>query len=377
MHLPLLERRTPELETCAFCPKLSRAACPVSSADGRETTTPWGKMSASYFVARGAVEATREQAWPAWACTGCFACRQACESKNDVAGTLLDARADFLGAGLAPVEAETIVARHGVRTGESDRGLAGAIERARARGAQVEDGATTKLLVGCLTARRSTANADVAADTIVATAALLDGPVAVVDGCCGAPLRMAGDRAGFVAAARSMVARVAGTTHGAGGARLVVADAGCAHAIARRYPEAGVAHDTMVVHLAELAAEQLRRIAPLVAPPPTLRLHDSCALGRGLGVYEAPRLVLSRLLGRAPEEFARRREEATCSGGGGALPVTYRQNARAIAEARRVEHREAGGGGIATTCASSRAMLEADGTPVVDLATLLARSFGR
>ncbi|MEO7094874.1 MAG: (Fe-S)-binding protein, partial [Polyangiales bacterium] len=65
MQLPLLGRRIPELETCAFCPKLSRAACPVSNADGRETTTPWGKMTAAYLVARDAVEPTKEQASPA------------------------------------------------------------------------------------------------------------------------------------------------------------------------------------------------------------------------------------------------------------------------------------------------------------------------
>src|SRR5437588_281466 len=120
MRLPVVENgakalladRNVELETCAYCPKLSRAACPVSNADGRETTTPWGKMSAGFLLSRGAVEATKEQASPPWACTGCFACREACDLRNDVAGTLLDVRAAMMLEGLAPSAAVRVAARH-------------------------------------------------------------------------------------------------------------------------------------------------------------------------------------------------------------------------------------------------------------------------
>jgi Fe-S oxidoreductase len=386
MHLPLLERRTAELETCAFCPKLSRAACPVSAADGRETTTPWGKMTASYLLAKDAVEASPEQAFPPWACTGCFACRQACDLRNDVAGTLLDARADLMRAGLAPEAATRVVERHKERTAASDAGLAAAVERARARGANVAKigskeaaRAELRLVVGCLSSRAKVEEGgdDVAADAIVATAALAKVEIAVVPGCCGAPLRMAGDRAGFIGAGRLLAERAQGAKH------LVVADAGCAHAIARRYPEVGVELPAAleVLHLSELAARHLTRIpAPKAdsddqsAP---VRYHDACTLGRGLGVYEAPRAVLTRVLGRAPDEFAWRREWASCSGGGGLLPSTYPENAAGIADARRTQHRELGGGAIVTTCGSSRKNLAKDGTEVHDLATMICRALGK
>jgi Fe-S oxidoreductase len=383
MQLPLLGRRTPELETCAFCPKLSRAACPVSNADGRETTTPWGKMTAAYLVARDAVEPTKEQASPAWACTGCFACKKSCDLNNDVAGTLLDARADFTNAGLAPDESNRVIERHKTRTAEADVGLAAAIDRARARGASVatspETIAATKvrLVVGCLSSRtgvETKTGDDVAADAIVATAALAGEPIAVVSGCCGAPLRMAGDRTGFVAAGRALADRVRGAT------MLVAADAGCAHAIARRYAEVAVdlPGGLEVLHLTELAARNLQRIpAAGASSAEEVRYHDACALGRGLSVYEPPRAVLTRLLGRAPAEFARRRDEATCAGGGGLLPVTYGENAALIAEARREQHRDCGGGSIVTTCASSKKTMSRDGTRVLDVATLLCRALER
>ncbi len=348
MQLPLLERRKPELETCAFCPKLSRAVCPVSNADGRETTTPWGKMSASYLLARGAVEATPEQAWPAWACTGCFHCKQACELKNDVAGTLLDARADLTAAGLAPAASTRVLERHALRTAELVAKIDAAIERARARGVRVEPGAT-KLVIGCLSPRFDGPNAegdDPAADAIVAAARLNDGAIDVVRGCCGGPLRLAGDRDGFVAAARAFADRIAGAR------TLVVADSGCAYMIARRYGEVGasLASTIEVVHLVELAARALPRLRALPIEG-SVRYHDACHLGRGLGVFEPPRAVLSAILGRAPDEFARNREEASCAGGGGLVPLTNPSNARGIAELRLEQHRGLGGGAIATTCA--------------------------
>jgi len=52
-RLPLLEARRAELELCAYCPKLCRAACPVSNAEPREVLIPWGKMTTAYFMARG------------------------------------------------------------------------------------------------------------------------------------------------------------------------------------------------------------------------------------------------------------------------------------------------------------------------------------
>ncbi len=371
---PLLEKRRAELETCAFCPKLSRAVCPVSNADGRETTTPWGKMSSAYLLARGGVELTPEQAWPPWACTGCFACREACDLKNDVAGTLLDARAELMSAGVAPEPAKRVVARHGERTSDADRGLDGAIERARARGAVVDAHAPVKLLVGCFACRMGgngrdgrDGEDDPPADAIVATSRLVGGAIDVVHGCCGAPLRNAGDREGFVRAAKELAATVEKAT------LFVVADSGCAHAIAKRYRDVEVSVSAEILHLVELAARELPRLRRLPIEG-TVRYHDACHLGRGLGVYDAPRTVLSAILGRAPEEFARSREAATCAGGGGLVPITSRATADAIADERLTQHDALGGGAVATTCGSSRKLMSRGGTRVYDLTTLIARA---
>src|SRR6516225_8592315 len=111
-RLPTLEASKATLERCVFCPKLCRSACPVSNAEPRETLTPWGKMSMAYFAANGSVPVQESFAAPAWACTGCFACRESCEHRNDVAGTLYLARSEFVREGVAPLGATKAIARY-------------------------------------------------------------------------------------------------------------------------------------------------------------------------------------------------------------------------------------------------------------------------
>ncbi len=353
-RLPLLEARRGALENCVFCPKLSRSACPVSNAEPRETLTPWGKMSMAYFVANGSVPMTESFAEPAWACTGCFACRESCDHKNDVAGTLLAARAALVANHVAPEGARRVIARFASFQERNTRGV-----RELSRRPGVRTDAPTTLIVGCTYVHHARPSAEAVVD---AACVLADG-ASLAETCCGLPLLNAGDAAGFAQKARELAREVRGKR------RIVVADAGCAHALRVRYPEHGVDVGAEVDVLVELAARNLGRLRT-VGRGEVVRYHDPCHLGRGLGVYEAPRAVLTRVVGRAPEEFDERRERAACSGGGGALPVTMPDNARAIA-ARRVA--EGSGTTIVTGCASSLVQLRRAGATAEDLGTWIAR----
>ena len=66
------------LDTCTFCPKLCRFACPVAEAERRETVTPWGLMSRANFVRKGQVPLDVETAAIFEHCTGCGRCTQNC-----------------------------------------------------------------------------------------------------------------------------------------------------------------------------------------------------------------------------------------------------------------------------------------------------------
>jgi Fe-S oxidoreductase len=361
-RLPTLAARQDTLEKCVFCPKLCRSACPVSNAEPRETLTPWGKMSMAYFAARGDVPLEPSYAAPAWACTGCFACKESCDHKNDVATTLLETRSALVDKGLGPDGAKATIAKFAAHQEATRRGV-----RELCGHQAVRSDSRDALLVGCSYVRGARAEAGHAID---AATALLRGPVALVEVCCGLPLLLAGDAKGFAQQAEAM----ARATKRAD--RLWVADAGCAMALRMRYPSLGVQLDAKVELLVEVAARELGSLGTVgeAHGREPVRYHDPCQLGRGLGVYEAPRAVLTRALGRAPEEFDARRDRAVCSGGGGLVPVTMPRASRTIAESRVAEHERAGGGRIVTACASSllsfrRARAKAD-----DLVTWIARA---
>jgi Fe-S oxidoreductase len=355
----MLEPHRAALETCTYCPKLSRAVCPVSNVEHSETVTPWGKMSLAYFAARGDVPVDAEHAAPAWACTSCYACRERCDHRNEVAAALNDTRAEMFALGAAPLAAREIAARFAARSEEVARAV-DALEDGPA------DPDAPALLIGCGYARHAP---EVARDAVRAVTALVGHPQRLVRGCCGLPLLHAGDRDGFLAAARLLVSEVARSP------RLVVVDPGCARAIGAEYPRLGLTTPQVDLFV-DLAARGQHRLEA-VAPAAALRWHDPCQLGRGMGRYDEPRAILTRISGKAPLEFQRARREGECSGGGGLLPATRPESARGIADARVAEHRSLGGGVLVTGCAQSLRRFRRAGEPAQDIVSLVARALAR
>lgn len=364
--LPLLEARRSALEKCVFCPKLCRSACPVSNAEPRETITPWGKMAHSWLAAHGDVPLDASHAAPAWACTGCYRCRESCDHRNPVAPVLLESRDAIMRSQpeVVPAGARRAIdgfATHDAATREAARALAERHDGVRADSKEA-------LLVGCTYLRRAPGEA---LDALEATLALSQRPVALVPGCCGLPLRLAGAGERYAEHLRALAATLAPFE------RVTVVDPGCALTLRESLGE-------RMELLVARAARSLSSLSRVGATDESIRWHDPCQLGRGLGIYDAPRAVLGRLLGRAPDEFDDRRENAACSGAGGLLPCTMPATSRAIGDARIDAHMssrspgERGGGGrIVTACASSLLALRkagaSRGVQVDDLVTWVAR----
>jgi len=343
-RLPLLAARQDELSKCGYCPKLCRATCVVSEVEPREALIPREKM-ASAFVASQAGRVEAEQAELAWGCSNCFRCREACDHRNPVTETLNDARADYVALGQAPPSVLALVERES----ELAESLAAAV-RGLAGTAGVHPEAPTALLLGCRYARVFPDEARAA----IRLAAGLAGPVRLLSGCCGAWQRAAG----APAAADAARARLRSSL---GGARLLALDPRCALELAELSPTT----------LVELSARHASRFGPAAAGGAPVRYHDSCALGRGLGLYDEPRALLGRVTGGAALELETQREHARCSGGGGVLPISMPEVARAAAGRLAQEHERLGGGTIVTGCASSLSQLRRAGADAVDLVTLL------
>jgi Fe-S oxidoreductase len=293
-------------------------------------------------------------------------CRTFCAHDNEVAAALGAGRAEAVRHGVAPAAAYETIERHPTREARAVR-AAEQVFGDRMKAPPTEQRRTT-WVPGC-------SAAVVAPEDARATLAAVDalappGGVRVeASRCCGLPLLEAGDREGFLTAARRMIEALGE------GTEAVFGDPGCLHALAVIAPSLGMRTGRRLRHLSELAEASLAKLGR-VAIEGDVRWHDPCRLGRGLGLYDPPRAVLARILGRPPDEMDQRRERAECSGAGGQLPRTDRPTAEGIARERAGEHQNAGGGTLVTACPSSARAFRKQMPPeqVIDLGALIARS---
>ena len=78
--------------------------------------------------------------------------------------------------------------------------------------------------------------------------------------------------------------------------------------------------------------------------------HDPCHLGRGMGVYEAPREILKHIPGLEYVEMSKSKAGANCCGGGGGLRMVDRDLALEVANKRLEEAQQTGAEILATPC---------------------------
>lgn len=352
MKLPLLSSSTAALETCVYCPKLCRAACPVSEAEASETLTPWGKMSLAFFLARGDLALEGSYTKAAWACTGCLACQSVCNHKNPVAQTLTELRAEAFSRGFAPPEvlaafgqAQARELKYQAALGEliGHPGLSGASRIGLSLGEQY-----------------ICEEIDLSWEAISVLAALV-GPVRLLREPGGSIWRDLGHAAKAAELEQALMNEAAGLD------TLVFLD-----------PDSGAQLRGLGARsLLEVVAEHLAALRPIVGLAGRhYRWHDPCKLGRGMGVYQAPRAILQRILGEPPLEFQRNREAGLCSGGGALLPLSYPQAAQASAQRRIAEHAALGGGVVVTGCAGSLKRFRVSGAETLDIVHLIAKSLG-
>ncbi|MSP41297.1 MAG: (Fe-S)-binding protein [Deltaproteobacteria bacterium] len=162
------------------------------------------------------------------------------------------------------------------------------------------------------------------------------------------------------------------------GIKNVVVACGSCQRIWREYTkEAGV--DLNVLHGVEYVARAIADGKLKFTKPIDKKItyHDSCHLGRGCGVYAAPREILRAIPAVEIVEMARSERWSWCCGGGGGAPEADPQMAQWNAAERMREATETGAELVLTSsalCQRSFAELPQAGLPVQDLLEFAAQA---
>ncbi|MCC6994842.1 MAG: (Fe-S)-binding protein [Deltaproteobacteria bacterium] len=375
-------KNDPATEHCTYCPKLCRHACPVAAADTREALVTQQKMQALGELRVGRRPWTEDAAAPVYGCTGCGLCTRYCSHEIPVGETLLTARRELAAHGAAAPVTHNFAQRFAAR----DRALVSAL-RSRftatdfaPRGAQGKVG----FLPGCDSCASEDGLTDVERTLALFRALGLDARLVDLDPaagplCGGMPLASLGDDVALAELARRHAASLASYEV------VVMSCPGCVGLMRTRFAALGAPLSARIVHLTEFLAPHTERLARQAGTGPGARVHyhDPCHLGRGLGVYEAPRKLLAAA-GMETAEFAWSHADSQCSGGGGLLPITMPETSRAMARRRLGELEANPDNGDAPirvvtacpTCKRSLGRAASGRTEVEDIASVLARALG-
>lgn len=131
--------------------------------------------------------------------------------------------------------------------------------------------------------------------------------------------------------------------------RVITACPHCFNTFKNEYPDFGGKYE--VTHHSEFLQMLLNRgdLKPKEMNGETITYHDSCYIGRGNGIYDAPRDVLSHVPGVNLVEMPRNKEKGMCCGAGGGNMWQEEQGTR-VNHLRAAEAVNTGASIVATAC---------------------------
>jgi heterodisulfide reductase subunit D len=324
--------------------------CPAFEGGLYESYAARGKYNIARALVDGVIDYDMDLAERVFACNECRACAQDCFKYLDTTGMFTAMKEDLAQLGLIPpsfregLEGEMgLDETHNVYQAPHEERLAWLDDRAR-----VDVPSETAIFVGCSSAY---VRQNMAVDTVGTLERLgVDYTVISDEWCCGHPYMAAGE----IDKAREALEHTISQYVDLGVKRLVFNCPGCLKTFKHDAPEVlnrALPFESMhilelMAHLAERGEIQFKPVLPKI----TITYHDSCTMGRWLGIYEAPRTLLKHIYGVALVEMPRNRSNAYCCGAGGLIRYDYADISDCAGTERFQEAEATGADVLMTSC---------------------------
>jgi len=173
------------------------------------------------------------------------------------------------------------------------------------------------------------------------------------EGCCGDPARRTGNEYLFQTLAQANVE----TLHKYGVKQILTMCPHCFHTLKNEYPQFG--GEFQVFHYTQFLADLLSDGKLKLTKPmnKVVTYHDSCYLGRGNSIYEAPRKILNSIPGLNLVEMERHGNRSFCCGAGGGRMWLEENIGRRINQMRTAQAIETKAMWVGTACPYCLTML--------------------
>lgn len=346
----MIEEYIEDIIKCTRCGRC-KALCPINEELGWESTNARGRMLLARALAEGA-KPSEAMKTSFYTCLTCGMCSSTCPSGAKPDEVVETARSEMIKEGVAPEYYHALlqnIGTYGNSLGENTPRNAWVPEEMRANGKS-----DIIYWAGCLSSYRQQKTA---LDDLKILgrfgAKVLD-----EEQCCCSPLLRLG---GEAVAKEHNIEQIKKS----GAKTIVTGCAGCYKTL-NEYRMEGVE----VLHVTQFLARNIDKLE-FKRLPFKVSYHDPCHLGRCMGVYDEPRIIIERIC--EFKEMDSFRSNARCCGGGGGVRRGYRDLARKVAKKRLLEAPK-GIDYIVTACPMCHANLEDAGGKVLDISELVLMS---
>ncbi|MFX0056359.1 MAG: (Fe-S)-binding protein [Promethearchaeota archaeon] len=326
--------------SCNYC----RDTCPMYIELGSELDSPGGKIRALRAYGEKMRKPPQELLERLY-CADCRRCEAICPAGVPVTHIWHDAKATLLNSGGEMSESLLKVIDWLDKEGTPFIGYESDDRTIWAEDLELPEKSNTAIFSGCMGSFWFPDQPEMVVDMLQKLK--VDAGYVPSEVCCGLMSYWAGDDEGFkrIAQQNYEMFKKAGIQH------IVTGCGGCYGTLAEHYEHLVPGFDVEIHHTVDVLADMVRNgVLTFKGKEGTYTFHDSCHLGRALGIYEPPREIIRAIPDLEFVELPNNRENSNCCGG--FLTVLDPNLSESVGKRRVNEAVELGVDGMITECVS-------------------------